>query len=200
MTDERFNRLAVWSGIPLPTYETHRLERFIDCGGKEKAFNAALHFPKEHHFLTLGGLPGRGKTHLALGIGWFWLINDLGLVKYWQTEQLLDEARARYEEEKEHPAEHFGKSPLEWAQEVGLLILDDLGAEKSSEWAMSKLDELIDFRYINLKPTVFTTNLPFSQLPGRVSSRLKEGTIALVEGIDWREYKAKLRAKNEQAN
>lgn len=202
--DGRFRRLAVHSGIPIATYESHRLYNFLPIKGAKVAYQAVLDYiavdenwePKrEHHFITLGGDPGVGKTHLALGIGWHWLVNDMGMVKYWQVEQLLDAMRREYDVK---PADRYGlelPNQLEWATKTDLLILDDLGAEKGTEWANAKLDELIDHRYINLMPTVITTNLVFSQMPGRIASRLQEGITVLLDAPDYRKYKAQMRQR-----
>ena len=205
----RFQRQAKYSGLPLITLSTHRLFNFVSVKGTGKAYQTAIDFiaiddenkPKrEHHFLTFGGDPGRGKTHLALGIGWHWLYNNMGIVLYFRAEQLLDVLRKEYDESSRNRIDRPSISELEFTQKVGLLILDDLGAEKVSEWAIAKLDELIDYRYINELPTVFTTNLLLTQLPQRIGSRLREGTTVLLDGLDYREYKARMRKVKTREN
>ncbi len=53
-----------------------------------------------------------------------------------------------------------------------LLILDDLGAEKSSEWTREKLFEIIDYRYNELLPTLITTNCIPEELKEKVGDRV----------------------------
>ncbi|GAJ14207.1 unnamed protein product, partial [marine sediment metagenome] len=94
--DERFQSRVRWSNIPIVTFKTHRLQTFLPPKGAERAYQAALAFVSgkaKHYFLTFVGEPGRGKTHLALGMGWHVLENNLGLVKYYQVETLLDDLR-----------------------------------------------------------------------------------------------------------
>lgn len=61
---------------------------------------------------------------------------------------------------------------------AGLLLLDDLGAAKSSEWTEEVTYRLIDHRYTHCLPTILTSNVPTAslreQLGDRVASRLAE--------------------------
>ena len=193
--DERFQSRVRWSNIPVITFKTHRLQTFLPPKGAERAYQSALAFVSgkaKHHFLTLVGEPGRGKTHLALGIGWHWLENNLGLVKYWQVETLLDDLRHGFRADTDEKAQRFDEL-LKWIKEVPLLILDDLGVEQSTPWARAKLDEIIDFRYIRGEKTVLTTNLAPEKLQVRISSRLGEGIVVVLECEDYRPVKAKMR-------
>lgn len=197
--NERFRRLAGYSGMPTVTFDSHKLMTFLPVKGSEDGYKAVLDYvaedgdKREHHFLTLIGQPGRGKTHLALGIGWFWLENEMGIVKYWQVSELLDKMRSEYD----NPLKDDYGFPLlgafEKAKKADLLILDDLGAEKTTEWVLDKLDNLINYRYIEQKPTVLTTNLSGDQLPTRIASRLKEGVVVVLKGEDYRERIARKR-------
>jgi len=197
----KFYRLAKFSGMPLATGDTQTLITFIPSKGTEEAYNAALAFVavengtpiREHHFLTFIGEPGRGKTHLAMGIGWHWIGHGIGTVKYWHVSELLDAIRAEYD----HPPLTRGGFPMigafELAKGCGLLILDDLGVEKSTGWAIDKLDTLVNHRWLEELPTIFTTNMTAMQLQPRLRSRIKEGVTVTLDGIDYRAYKAKIR-------
>lgn len=199
--NERFDRLARFSRMPLRTGETHLLMTFLPNKSNKEAHQAAIDYltdKREHHFFTLAGEVGRGKTHLALGIGWQWLGQDKGPVRYWQISELLDAMRAEYDRP---PQDGYGNAlpgEFEQCKAVELLILDDLGVEKSTEWAVDKLDTLINHRWIEEKPTVFTTNIAPSQLQPRLRSRIKEGVVITLDGIDYREYKAKLRQQRKE--
>jgi DNA replication protein DnaC len=43
---------------------------------------------------------------------------------------------------------------------TGLLVIDDLGASKDTEWASEKNYQLFDYRCAWNKPTIITSNLP----------------------------------------
>jgi len=196
--DERFQFRVRWSNIPPITFKTHRLQTFLPPKGAERAYQAALDFVSgkaKHHFLTFVGETGRGKSHLALGIGWHRLENnlglDLGLVKYWQVETLLDDLRHGFRADTDEKAQQFDNL-LKQIKVVPLLILDDLGVEQSTPWARAKLDEIIDYRYIRGEKTVFTTNLAPEKLQDRVASRLQEGIVVVLECGDYRLIKQKV--------
>lgn len=72
-----------------------------------------------------------------------------------------------------------------------LLVLDDLGAEKVTDWSRQLLYLLIDRRYRNQKQTIVTTNLTPDQLAetidARIVSRLAEmGVVIELTGSDKR--------------
>ena len=67
-----------------------------------------------------------------------------------------------------------------------LLILDDFGTERESEYGMEIIYEIIDRRYISRKPLIVTTNLPLSTLQNptdqeheRIYSRLLTMTVPI---------------------
>jgi len=193
--DELFQSRVRWSNIPIVTFKTHRLQTFLPQRGAGEAYQAALDFVSgkaKHHFLTFVGEPGRGKSHLALGVGWHWLENGLGLVKYWQVEALLDDLRHGFRADTDEKMQQFDDL-LKRVKAVPLLILDDLGVEQSTPWARAKLDEIIDYRYIRGEKTVFTTNLAPEKLQDRIASRLQEGIVVVLECGDYRLVKARLR-------
>jgi DNA replication protein DnaC len=63
-------------------------------------------------------------------------------------------------------------------QRAKLLVIDDLGAEKASEWTQERLYSVVDHRYANCLPLLVTGNMPPRQLADqtgdRVASRLAE--------------------------
>jgi len=193
MTAEQLHALDVLvriSNLPLPTRATHRFSRWQHSDRTEQVFlevKAFLEQPK-HHFLSLLGGVGCGKTHLALSLAWDWLETGKGSVLYYQVESLLDELRVGYREwERGDQVDPY--LLLEQAKNCHLLILDDLGAHKPTAWAEAKLDEIVDYRYINRRATVVTSNLSLLMLPERISDRFAEGTVLVLEGKSYRRQK-----------
>lgn len=78
---------------------------------------------------------------------------------------------------------------LEVIQRANLLVLDDIGAEHHTEWANSKLFEILDDR--SGRATIYTTNLNSKELRAQINernfSRMMENTkIIKMNGRDYR--------------
>jgi len=203
-TDPReteFQREARWSGLPIPTYWTHRLQTFLPREGTEEAYKAALDFASGnagHHFLTLVGERGTGKSHLALGLAWHWLEVLNARMQYYQVEKLLDWLRAGYDIRDDEARAGFSQR-IWFLENVPLLVLDDLGAHQSTLWAKAKLDSIVDHRYLYGMRTVVTTNMDPEtlELP-RIASRLSEGIVVGLKCSDYRLVKARAREEGEK--
>lgn len=86
---------------------------------------------------------------------------------------------------------------------VRLLVLDDLGAQRDTDYAMERVNDVIDRRYQAGKPMVITTNLKCKQLTDitcmrtwRVYDRVLECCAPLTfTGPSWRRAEASRRAK-----
>ena len=63
-----------------------------------------------------------------------------------------------------------------------VLIIDDIGAKSGKEWIDDKLFQIIDSRYSELKPTIFTSNYDLMSLPldTRITDRIK-GKCLIVD-------------------
>lgn len=45
-----------------------------------------------------------------------------------------------------------------------LLLFDDIGTHRLSDWVTERIMEIVDYRYKNMKPTIFTSNKSLSQM------------------------------------
>jgi chromosomal replication initiator protein len=131
-------------------------------------------------FLTLYGNTGRGKTHLAHAIG-FELVKDFG-VYYDECSSLLDKFRHKTFDNTYYDF-------MENLKEVYILILDDYGDFKDSDFVTEKLDMLINTRYEYERLTVVTTNkdlIALTKHNKRIASRLMTGECIELIGKDYR--------------
>lgn len=124
-------------------------------------------------WLVIVGPVGSGKTHLAQAIARYRI--DQGDSTYMASmPDLLDMLRAAYDDEVADFETRFGL-----LRDVGLLVLDDLGAERGTDWSREKLYQLVNWRYEHRKPMVVTSNVRLSELGDatdeRIVSRLSEG-------------------------
>ncbi|MFL5819995.1 MAG: ATP-binding protein [Solirubrobacteraceae bacterium] len=109
---------------------------------------------------------GTGKTTLAMLVSKSAL--DAGRsVAIYSLPRLLAEIRKTFEERSEHS--YLGL--LDRLTAVDLLHIDDLGAERTSEWVLEQLYAIINARYEDSRSLVVTTNLDHEQLRAQITPR-----------------------------
>jgi DNA replication protein DnaC len=123
--------------------------------------------------LWFEGDVGTGKTTLAMLVSRAAL--DAGRsVAIYSLPRLLAEIRATFEDDTEGSYVDF----LDRLAAVDLLHVDDVGAERSSEWVLEQLYAIVNARYEDERSMVITTNLEQEQLEEQIGkrtvSRLKE--------------------------
>jgi DNA replication protein DnaC len=123
--------------------------------------------------LLISGTKGTGKTHIAAAIA-----NDLlhrGTAVICMTERnLFDRIRRTYNRE-----EHTDESMVRGIYDrVPLLIIDDLGKEKATEWTLATLYAIIDGRYERSMPIIITTNYDAERLVERLTPKGEDTTTA----------------------
>jgi len=151
--------------------------------GLSKAYGAALRYSVQlQGWLVLTGGYGVGKTHLAAAIGNAALDREVP-VYFAVIGDLLDTLRATFDRERDGVS---FDTLFRQVKEIPLLVMDDLGTEKESEWAREKIFQILDWRYSRALPTVLTSNRPEAQIDPRVISRAKgmafERTILSIQG------------------
>ena len=57
-------------------------------------------------------------------------------------------------------------------EQAHLLIIDDLGAENITDWSYEMLYQIINYRYSNLLPTIFISNLSDLELEKKLDKRI----------------------------
>lgn len=119
--------------------------------------------------LMLVGPVGCGKSHLLYAV-----LQELvcrGVTCFGQTvPDLLDELR---------PGNGDSDEKLRLLREIQLLLLDDLGAQRDTEWVTERLFVILNARYNAMLPTLITSNLTLEELdkaPGwkRITDRILE--------------------------
>lgn len=125
---------------------------------------------KERKGIYLYGDCGTGKTHTAYAI-----LKECSKkmikARLYNSTEILDKLKQDFSENTQR---HFN-SLNEYA---GLLIIDDIGAEKATDWVLETYYKIINNRYEKQYPTVFTTNLSLDDLVeiygDRIPSRIGE--------------------------
>ena len=100
------------------------------------------------------GPPGTGKTHLAAAV-LHELIRRYGVRgRFIDFTTLLRQIQATFDPDTKGSA-HSVLKPI---FEAEILVLDELGAQKPTEWVQQTLYDIINTRYTGRRPTIFTTN------------------------------------------
>jgi DNA replication protein DnaC len=193
------NRHRMYSGLKKRQYDYY-IHRLTPAAGQEKAFDAVQSFTDKFiagqnptGLLFIGGV-GSGKTLMTTSTanniidtkieiteseienaaelptpkGYsFWGISHKSPVQFISVIDLMNQLKACFND----PDSGVQYKIMERLQEVDLLILDDMGAEKSSDWVCEKLFEIIDYRYNQNSPLLVTTNNIPEELKKQIGAR-----------------------------
>jgi len=145
--------------------------------------------------LFFEGQPGVGKTHLGVAVlkRVMERLSVRGL--FYDTRDLLRVIRSTYD-----PSIRTTElEVLRPVMQADLLVLDDLGAEKTSEWVEETMNLIVNTRYNERRLTIFTSNFPdipddtepnalVFRIGHRMRSRLHEMCeFVEMDGADYRE-------------
>jgi DNA replication protein DnaC len=159
-----------------------KVDEYLDAWEENREVGKGLYF--------CGGV-GTGKTHLAVAV-----MNELIRKKrtpslFVTVPELLDNLRETYNKP--------GRNLDEWmdaVQNAEFLVLDDLGSERTTEWVRERIFVIVNHRYREALPTVFTSNIGPKDLAEQLGERTASRIIAMcdwiaLEGDDYRETAAK---------
>jgi len=137
---------------------------------------------EEGRGLWLFGDTGTGKTTLAM------LISKAALeagrtVAIYSLPKLLARIRRTYDSE---PGGDSYLSFFERLTSVDLLHVDDLGAEKRSDWVLEQLYALVNERYEAQRSVLLTTNLPHIELEEQIGPRTVSRLTQMCDEIEVR--------------
>jgi DNA replication protein DnaC len=160
----RNQRLLQQAHIPA-RYEHCTLADFTtDFAGAHRSLAAARlaagrfveEYPVEKTGLLLIGPIGTGKTHLAVGIIQE-LIRGKGVpCRFCDYRELLKEIQNSYNSSVQTTELEI----LRPIFDAEVLVLDELGAVKPSEWVWDTVSHILNSRYNDKKTTIITTNFP----------------------------------------
>jgi DNA replication protein DnaC len=153
------------------------------------------------------GNTGSGKTHFSVGLMMYWLRKKIesGVLNcssdydlqmtlgqknilpfFLPSVEFFMQLKASFDNKEESESvvlNRYSTPPL--------LLIDDIGAEKISDWSRQIFYTLIDRRYRDMKQTIITSNLNLTQISESIDDRISSriigmGKVIHLEGKDRR--------------
>lgn len=159
------------------------------CKGYADDF--ATHYDDGRCLMLLGRV-GCGKTHLASAIVWHLCTQTKFSGVYRTLPSLVQDIRATYGKDVD-----FTEADIHNVLgSCSLLVLDEIGATKSSEFELALLFTIINGRYESKLPTVIVSNLAPKELHTAIGERcvdrLREGG-GIIVAFDWESKRRELK-------
>ena len=170
----------------LPTkYINIRLETFSD---KRKEITENIIFHRKNAYFW--GKPGTGKTVMACTCAKYifhqtllrdWEANPKKYIKYISFPEFIVELQCTYSQD--------GKSPYQYLQEIAkfpeLLIMDDLGAEKLTEFVRQTIYHIINTREQWELQTIITSNFSLEQIAEQIDQRIASRIAGMCQVVEF---------------
>lgn len=127
--------------------------------------------------IFIHGSVGTGKTHIIYALKKHWDQEIAQGSEFWNTTELLREIKDEFDRgvyDKRRVVEKLMES-------TRLLFLDDIGSEKSTEFVQETFYLLINRRYNDMRPVIFTSNFSLAELSARIGDRTVSRIVELCD-------------------
>lgn len=171
--------------LKISSFKTSCYENDISRTRAAMAKKAAMNFVKEFETMKkhgkglylYGHTKGSGKTRLAVSIANALMNVHKVSVKFITTPNLLEEIKASFRSDSEYSSSEL----INVMKRVPVLVLDDIGTEKPSDWVNETFYSILNDRMTGNKITIFTSNCTIEELhhDDRVKNRIEKMAIPI---------------------
>jgi DNA replication protein DnaC len=145
-------------------FKTYENATLVDAVAKARSL--ADRFPVVSKGLFLIGPTGVGKTHLAVATLKHVIRRMSAHGLFYDTRELLRVIRESFDP----VARTSERDILRPVIAAEMLVLDDIGAERTTEWVDETLNYIVNTRYLERRVTIFTSNYPDVEDPTELNS------------------------------
>lgn len=162
ITPPRYQK-AQWDDVP------QAIKTLIEVGWKDPATRKGIY---------IHGAVGAGKTHIAYGIAKYVQDDMRKRVTVWNSAELMNFIRESYDDKQKR------WEVEELMDDKGLLIIDDIGSERVTEWTLEQFYLLVNKKYNEMMPVIFTSNYNVSDLSERIGERVASRVVEMCDVIE----------------
>lgn len=130
--------------------------------------------------IYLYGDVGSGKTHICWAFKKHYDKPELlRYCQFWNVVNLMYEIKSDFD--RMPYDKHRPENDLTDPNKKRVLILDDMGVEKATDFVAETLYRIINHRYIHMLPTVITSNLSLQELADRIGERSASRIVEMCD-------------------
>lgn len=161
--ERRVQALQAQAGIPkryqnctFKNFEDHDQESHTQRDALKIAKQFVQNYPVQEMGLLFIGDCGVGKTHLAVAILQELIQTKKAFCRFYDFRELIRDIQSTFTPESQLTESDI----LQPVFESAVLVLDELGAKRTSAWVEETVFYIINSRYNNKRLTIFTSNYP----------------------------------------
>lgn len=142
--------------------------------------------------LYLYGSVGTGKTHIAYALKKHLDEQTRFRAEFWNTSELMQDIKEDFDRDAYSKTRTFDRM----TDEKMPIFLDDIGSEKLTDWVLERFYLIINRKYNDMIPVIFTSNYSIEELAERIGDRIASRIVEMcdiikIDGPDRRLIKKK---------